>query len=159
MFNEALLCSRRSASFTIIELMTIMVIMALVMSLVVMSVIDWSRVAAMRGSAAAVETGLQAARQQAIVTRSPVSFTGSDSHRIPGWFLLADGEGQIGMSNNLNRGIAFHQTSATQATFTASGAVSEGTLMFILDEPHRGERALTATIEVYGITGHIEIVP
>ncbi len=65
--------------------------------------------------------------------------------------------GLIGTTNRLRRGIAFHADSDREATFTHRGSVAEGGRRFILTEPHRGERALSATVEVYGVTGHTEV--
>ena len=143
--------------FTIIELLTVLTIMLIVLSIASLAAIDWARTTGMRASVTAVEAGLIRARQHAVTQRQRTWFYTADPGRSPAWFGIETDEGLIGTTNTLRRGIAFHSESDTNATFTVRGSVDEGHLDFILTEPHRGERAMTATVTVYGVTGHTEV--
>ncbi len=146
-----------SQAFTIIELLTVLTIMLIILSIASLAAIDWARTTGMRTSVAAVEAGLIRARQHAVTQRQRTWFYTAEPGHSPAWFAIETDEGLIGTTNTLRRGIAFHHDSDTNASFTVRGSVDEGRLDFILIEPHRGERAMSATVTVYGVTGHTEV--
>ena len=145
------------SAFTIIELLTVLTIMLIVLSIAALAAVDWARTTGMRAAVTSVEAGLIRARQHAVTQRQPTLFYTEAAGQSPSSFALATDEGLLGPIQALRRGIGFHRDSDTNATFTLRGSVEEGPRVFILTEPHRGARALTATVEVFGVTGHTEV--
>ncbi len=70
---------RSRRGFTLMELLTVMIIMALMMSIAAISFFKARQGAEMRGAVRALQTTISLARQQAVVKHTPVSLTLSNT--------------------------------------------------------------------------------
>ena len=147
-------------SFTLIELLFVMLIIAIISAISIPAFISMGRGASMRSTVSSVYNTLSLARQWAITHREEITFscyrdTATGSAFTGSTFCVTNQAG-IYICRPLTNSLDVNFASSTSVTFKADGGLASGSVakhIYIEDRHH----TVTKTITIYGLTGGIKV--
>ena len=160
------------AGFSLLELMAVMALMVILLSIALISQVDWGRSKALNGALRGTKSNLGLARQMAVTHHTTAIFVyGNDTSVTPnrGYHYIAtnDTDALISNTNFLPKGMAYTNDGPLTLEFgadgTGAGDSSEwpgGYRDLVIYEPERasGESCLWATVRVARVTGTARVV-
>jgi len=150
--------------FTLIEMLAVLAIMIFMMGLAIGAFQNYGKHASITSSVLRMKSSLALARQLAITKRVRTTFVFANTPEERGYFYLttnAAATGMIGDTNLLNQGIFFDPATDTNPiTFKLDGACTFGTAPrnIMLRERGGGTNRLSATMQVYPLTGRVKVL-
>ncbi len=149
--DRLLLTAHRSLSFTLIELMMVMLIMGIVLGVSVPAFNSIMRGSDMRGAVSAVRNTLVQSRQWAITHRENVTFC-YDAFTN---FYVTNSSGRIQGQESLPRSVQFQGGgSLNTITFKADGGLASGAIPVSISLLGAN---MTKKISINGLTGGIKV--
>lgn len=153
---------KRSAGFSLLEMMAVLAILAVLMTIATLSYVDWDRAEGMRGSVSGVRSALSEARQWAITRGAATGFIYGNTNYPPlrGYYMISNTvDGLVGQPNFLGKGVAF-EVDEGAVWFAGNGAGGgpdsewPGNVReIVITEDLRSTNAMTARIRVHRVTG------
>jgi prepilin-type N-terminal cleavage/methylation domain-containing protein len=156
---------RNQSGFTLIELMTVMMIMALMMFIAVGAFKDFGRSVGMRGASLGVKTSLNMARQRAITHRDRIYFVyGTDTNSMPkkGYYYVRNDEEDLSNTNFCPKGTYFEGPDSKiefklDGSCDAKTGIWNGSVSYIGIREEQGVSYLARTVSVFRLTGRSRI--
>ena len=144
--------------FTLLELLTVIAIMAVMMGATTAAYFGLGRGARLRGAVSTLRTAVGLARQQAILQGQTLelrfSYSVSDGYSYQVINVTADPNHQVGTTGHLPRGILMSSVPSPIAFHPSGSSQVPGTTSFNLTE---SGGAGTAAMTIYHLTGLMKV--
>ena len=149
-------------AFTLIEMLTVLAIIAFIMGLSIGAFRDFGRGAGMRGSMLHAKSGFNMARQYAITHRihTTIHYANLDGEAQGYYYIMIPTNRLVGTTNYLSSGVAFSTGSGFETnpvTFNFDGSCRDDatSITIGLEEWGMSTNGLTGTLRLNTLTGRI----
>ena len=150
--------------FTLLELLTVIAIMAVMMGATTAAYFGLGRGARLRGAVSTLRSSLSLTRQQAILKGQTLTLefrevsSGSDTYQYEVWYYSdtdSTEDHQVGQTGYLPRGISLSPVPRDLEFYPTGGAGADAPVLLTLAEI--GAAGTTVTLTVYPLTGLMKV--